>query len=219
MPEAVERATLLNMSSTTSTRRALALSTIPLAVTLSLAACSGFDGDESLPGVNRDEVPGAASPTAEADGEFNEADARFLTMMIPHHEQEVEMSEEILDKEGIDERVLTLAEQIRNEQEPEIEQMESLLDQWEIDDDAEPDDDDDGGWMSEVDMEALEAADGSAAERLYLEGVIEGHEAAVEMAETEMEEGINPDALEVAQLIIEAQTAELATMQDLAADR
>jgi uncharacterized protein (DUF305 family) len=174
-----------------------------------------------LPG-NRDETPGSASPTVETLGEFNDADAMFVTMMIPHHEQEVEMSEAILAKDGIDERVLTLAEQIRDAYEPEIERMESLLDQWEIDDDVEPDDDDDdddgNAWMSEGDWEALEAADGSAAERLYLEGLIEGHEAAVEMAKTEMDEGINPDALEVAQRIIEVHTAELATMQDLVAD-
>ncbi|KAF2414053.1 hypothetical protein B1729_06705 [Microbacterium sp. B35-04] len=200
---------------TTSTKRAIALATVPLALTLALAGCGSLDGDESPPGMNRDGGEGPASPTAETVGEFNDADATFVTMMIPHHEHEVEMSEEILAKDGVDERVLALAEQIRDAQEPEIERMESLLDQWEIDDDAEPDDDDDGGWMSEDDMDALEAADGSAAERLYLEGMIEGHEAAVEMAQTEMDEGINPDALEVAQGIIDMQTAELATMQDL----
>jgi len=207
------------MSPTTSTKRAIALAAVPLALTLALAGCGSLDGDESLPG-NRDETPGSASPTVETLGEFNDADAMFVTMMIPHHEQEVEMSEAILAKDGIDERVLTLAEQIRDAHEPEIERMESLLDQWEIDDDAEPDDDDDDGnaWMSEGDWEALEAADGSAAERLYLEGLIESHEAAVEMAKTEMDEGINPDALEVAQRIIEVHTAELATMQDLVAE-
>ena len=212
------------MSPTTSTKHAIALAAVPFALTLALAGCGSIDGDESLPGMNRDETPGSASPTVETLGEFNDADAMFVTMMIPHHEQEVEMSEAILAKDGIDERVLTLAEQIRDAQEPEVERMESLLDQWEIDDDAEPDDDDDDddddgdGWMSEGDMEALEAADGSAAERLYLEGLIEGHEAAVEMAKTEMDEGINPDALEVAQRIIEVHTAELATMQDLVAE-
>jgi uncharacterized protein (DUF305 family) len=213
----------MNMSPTTSTKRAVALAAIPLALTLTLAGCGSPNGDESLPGMNRDESPGSAAPTVEAGGEFNDADAMFLTMMIPHHEQEVEMSEEILAKDGIDERVLALAEQIQDAQELEIERMESLLDQWEIDDDAEPDDDDDDddddgdgdGWMSERDMEALEAADGAAAERLYLEGLIEGHEAAVEMAKTEMDEGINPDALEVAHGIIEVHTAELATLQDL----
>ncbi|MDQ7880182.1 DUF305 domain-containing protein [Microbacterium sp. QXD-8] len=210
----------MNMSPTTSSKRAIALAAVPLALALTLAGCGSPDGGDSPPGMNREEVPGSASPTVETGGEFNDADAMFVAMVIPHHEQEVEMSEAILAKDGIDERVLTIAEQIRDAEEPEIERMESLLDQWEIDDDAEgdDDDDDDGGWMSEGDLEALEAADGSAAERLYLEGLIEGHEAAVEMAQTEMDEGINPDALEVAQGIIDVYTAELATLQELVAE-
>lgn len=136
--------------------------------------------------------------------------------MIPHHEQAVEMSEVLLDKDGIDQKVVALAEQIKDTQEPEIDLMENWLDDWGIDDDVDDDDDDDDdGMMSDDDLEALERAEGSEAARLYLEGMMAHHEAGVDMAKSELDEGINPDVLELAQAIIDAHTAELSTMQDL----
>ena len=52
--------------------------------------------------------------------------------MIPHHQQAIEMSDMLLAKDGIDERVVDLAGQIKGEQAPEIEEMRSWLDQWGI---------------------------------------------------------------------------------------
>jgi uncharacterized protein (DUF305 family) len=69
--------------------------------------------------------------------------------------------------------------------------------------------------MSDADMDALEAADGSVAARLYLEQMIEHHEGAIEMAQDELDDGANPDVLALAQRIITSQTAEIATMEDL----
>ena len=73
----------------------------------------------------------------------------------------------------------------------------------------------DDGMMSEDDMVALEAADGAEAARLFLEQMIMHHQGAIEMAQAEIEGGINPDAVALAQTIVEAQTAEIASMQDL----
>ena len=203
------------MSPIMSPKRASVLLAIPVALTLALAGCGMAGG----PGLNQDEMPGTASPTAETGGEFNDADATFVTTLIPHHEQAVEMSEEILAKDDIDDQVVALAEQIKDAYESDVELMEGWLEDWGIDDDAaEVDDDEADGMMSEDDLEALEAAEGSEAERLYLEGMIEHHEAAIELAEDELGEGINPDVLELAQATIDTQTAELAKMKDLVAE-
>ena len=69
----------------------------------------------------------------------------------------------------------------------------------------------------EGDMDALEQADGAEASRLFLEQMIVHHEGAIEMAEDELEGGENPDALELASAIIEAQSTEIEEMQELLA--
>ena len=73
------------------------------------------------------------------------------------------------------------------------------------------------GMMSDDDMNALEAADGAAASTLFLDQMIEHHEGAISMAEAEIEQGQNPDALELAEKVITDQTAEIEFMQILRA--
>lgn len=54
----------------------------------------------------------------------------FAHMMIPHHQQAIEMSDIILAKQGIDPRVVDLAKQIKAAQGPEIETMQGWMKQW-----------------------------------------------------------------------------------------
>ena len=54
----------------------------------------------------------------------------FAQHMIPHHQQAIEMSDMILAKQGIDPRVVELANQIKVAQGPEIEQMQGWLKEW-----------------------------------------------------------------------------------------
>jgi len=51
-------------------------------------------------------------------------------MMIPHHQQAIEMSDIILAKQGIDPRVVELAQQIKAAQGPEIATMQGWMKQW-----------------------------------------------------------------------------------------
>lgn len=194
--------------------RAAVLAAVPLALALALAGCSGA-GDNSMPGMDHGEGDNtsSASPSVEAHGEFNAADSTFAMMMIPHHQQAVEMSEIILGKSEVDQRVSEIAQQIKDTQTPEIELMQSWLRSWGTPSAGDMDHGD--GMMSEDDMTALEAANGAGAARIFLEQMIVHHEGAIEMARAELEDGINPDALALAQTIIDAQTAEIATMQDL----
>ncbi len=142
----------------------------------------------------------------------------FATMMIPHHEQAVEMSDMLLAKAGVDERVRELAQQIKDAQQPEIDLMHSWLDEWGV---VAPttgggDMGHGDGMMSDDDMGALEDADGAEASRLFLEQMIVHHEGAIEMAQAEVTAGSDPRAVELARAIIDSQTAEIQTMRDLA---
>ena len=74
---------------------------------------------------------------------------------------------------------------------------------------------DHGGMMSAADMDALDASTGSAFDRMWVEMMIEHHQGAVEMAQTELSDGQNADAKALAQTIISTQTAEIATLTKL----
>lgn len=54
----------------------------------------------------------------------------FVHMMIPHHQQAIEMSDIVLAKQGVDPQVTDLAKQIKAAQGPEIEKLQGWLNQW-----------------------------------------------------------------------------------------
>ena len=69
----------------------------------------------------------ACGSNSSQDAVFNDADVMFAQMMIPHHEQAIEMSDIALDPTvGAGERVRELATQIKNAQDPEITLMKEL---------------------------------------------------------------------------------------------
>lgn len=85
--------------------------------------------------------------------------------MIVHHEQAVEMSDILLAKDDVDSDVVSLAEDIRDAQQPEIDQMVTWLQAW----GHEPDDNHSGhgdhgaaheGMMGEEDIAELETTEG-----------------------------------------------------------
>lgn len=194
-----------------------AIVAVPLALSLALAGCATTTPgrDAGMPGMNHG-GGASSSPGTTVQGEFNAADSMFAMMMIPHHEQAIEMSDMILAKTGVDQAVLDLAQQIKDAQAPEIELMESWLDEWGMPSSGGMDGMDHGdGMMSGDDMAALEAAEGAEAARLFLLQMIEHHEGAIEMAEDVLDNGANPEVLALAESIITTQTAEIATMEQL----
>lgn len=192
--------------------RAAAVAALTLAVGLVLSACTSTAPTPS-PSVS-------ASPTAsEGAADFNDADAMFAMMMIPHHEQAIEMADLVLGKEGVDQRVIDLAEAIQAAQRPEIERLQGWLADWGV----APGNESTGheghgdGMMSADDMTALQNASGAEASRLFLEQMIVHHEGAVDMAQMQVDNGQNPDVIALAQDIIDAQTTEIQQMRDLLA--
>lgn len=195
------------------------LPAIAVAAVIGLAGCSNNDmsnmptmdhGSASAP------APSASTGTPAA-GPHNDADVMFATMMIPHHQQAIEMADLILAKDGINTDVTNLATQIKAAQGPEITQMGGWLAGW--GENASPampmDHDMGGGMMSQSDMNALEKATGDDAARLFLTGMIEHHKGAITMAKQEVANGQNPDAKQLAQDIVDAQEAEIVTMNRL----
>ncbi|WP_404438200.1 DUF305 domain-containing protein [Microbacterium aerolatum] len=192
----------------------LAVSTGILTLALALSGCA----DNSTAPSSETTSPSQSSSASQA----TEADEMFVTMMIPHHQQAIEMADILLAKDGADPRVVELAEQIKAAQGPEIDKMLGWLEDWGVDYDPDSmggmDHGSMGGddsMMSEEDMTLLEDADAAEASRLFLEQMIVHHEGAVDMAQTALDDAQNPDVLDLAQQMIDDQTAEIAAMQEL----
>ena len=186
------------------TRRTLAVVGV-LAASLALSACAAPASDMGM---------GANSPS-EQSTDTNQADTSFTMMMIPHHQQAIEMSDTILAKANIDPRVQELAQQIKDAQAPEIELMQGWLDDWGFGSMSGMDHG--GGMMSDDDMAALDSATGVEASRLFLTQMIEHHQGAIDMAKEELDNGVNADVKALCDRIISSQAAEIETMKTILA--
>ena len=183
-----------------------------------LGGCS--DNMAGMPGMGSSASPATSSSATAA---FNNADVTFVQMMIPHHEQAVDMSNMLLAKSGVDPDVQALAQQIKAAQGPEITLMTGWLTAW-----GQPTASGEmggmhhggeDGVMTPGQMEALDGADGANGQRLYLEGMIKHHIGAVTMAREELDDGQNRDAVNLARTITDTQTVEITTLENLLAGR
>lgn len=189
------------------------LTLIAIVLAIGVAGCGSEDG----------------SAGSDSTSSHNSADVAFATDMIPHHAQAIEMADMALTR-AEDTDVIDLAGQIKAAQDPEIEAMSGWLEAWgeevpDLGDDMsgmDPDmsgmDDSMPGMMSEADMQGLADSSGAAFDRMWLTMMIEHHEGAISMAETELSDGESAEAKSLADDIIEGQQAEVTTMQGLLDD-
>lgn len=180
-----------------------------------LAGCGGGDEPhDTMPGMGE-----GTNSTAE-QGEANKADIAFAQAMIPHHEQAIEMAK-LVPSRASDEKVVKLAEQIEQAQDPEIQKLTSWLKEWGApapEDGMDHGDMGDGampGMMSDADMAKLEQAKGAEFDRMWMQMMIKHHEGAIEMAKSELKDGSHSGAKSMAQEIIDGQQAEIDTMKEL----
>ncbi|MGV9859678.1 DUF305 domain-containing protein [Gordonia sp. NPDC003425] len=196
---------------------------------VALAGC-GTDspsGSDAASGVTTTSAA-SGSPSASA---HNAADVMFNQMMIPHHQQAIAMAD-LVPSRTDNAAVRELATQIRNAQQPEIDQMTQRLQAWGMptmmsgSPSMQMGGHGDGhsmgsmqpsgmGMMSDAEMTALENARGAEFDRLWLQGMITHHQGAIDMANTELQQGVNPASRELAQQIKTSQQAEIDRMRQL----
>ena len=197
------------MLRTARTLRTSLIAAAVLTTALTLSAC----GSPAAETPAADGNTGGSTASASA---ANAADVDFAQMMIPHHEQAVEMSDDLLGKHGTDPRVVALATEIKAAQEPEIAQLTDWLGEWGADLGGMSDmDHGTDGMMSEADMMMLDSTSGADADQVFLELMIVHHEGAIAMAQTHLDEGKNADAQALSTAIVASQSAEIAVMTDL----
>lgn len=172
------------------------------AALLFIAGC-GFNAD-------KDGTPPAGSP-------HNEADVSFAEMMIPHHQQAVEMAT-LAETRAQSQDVKDLAAAIKAAQDPEIQTMQGWLKSWGEDSMShEMTPDEMPGMVDSKTMGNLGKASGAEFDRQFLTAMIAHHEGAVAMAESEKSDGVHKGALRLADAIITTQNAEITRMRGLLA--
>jgi uncharacterized protein (DUF305 family) len=166
--------------------------------------------------------PPASSATGTGAQQHNQADIAFLQAMIPHHAQAIAMAQ-LAPSRAAASKVKTLASRIQAEQNPEIQQMSGLLRSWGAPVPAttegmtgmQPEHPQMPGMMSNAQMQQLTASTGAGFDRMFLQMMISHHRGAVTMSQTELAQGRNPTARQLARQIITGQQAEISEMQTL----
>ena len=195
----------------TSSRR-ISVATAALVTAAILTACS-TGSDDSMPSMD---AGGTSMSSDMATGSVQEDDVMFAQMMIPHHEQAVEMADMALDPDASSSvEVRELAVDIKAAQDPEIETMRAWLEAWGAPQEAPSAMDHDSGMMSQGDMGALASAEGAEFDQMWLTMMIEHHEGAITMARDVQSTTEDEEVAALAEDIIAAQEAEIATMQTL----
>ena len=196
-----------------------ALTAIALTTTaLLLGACGSSDmGSMDMGSSDSSSMDMGYSIPESAD--FNDADVMFAQMMIPHHEQAIEMSDIALDPNtGASAAIIALATQIKGAQDPEISQMKNLLTTWGMPTDMGSMDHSSmmDGMLSLEEMDVLGQLKGAEFDKAWAKGMIAHHEGAIAMANDVLANGKNSEILALANAVVSGQPTEIETLKPLA---
>ena len=157
---------------------------------------------------------GAAYASGQMDemetGSFDEDrpfDLQFIDQMIVHHQMAIMSSEHMIsDSERPELR--QLAENIQESQSEQIEQMQAWRDEW------YPDAGRTSGMPNGMMGGSMQGMMGSdTADAMFLRMMIPHHQDAIDMSEEALERAEHPELKELAQTIIDEQSAEIELMQ------
>ena len=177
-----------------------------------LAACGS---SHNMDGMNKSE---SETEMVGSSADFNDEDVHFLQMMIPHHEQAIEMSDIALDPTiGASDVVKGLAAQIKGAQDPEITQMNKWLTdlgKTEMDSSMDMSGKMDGMLTADQLMN-LGTLQGAEFDSAWIKAMIGHHEGAIEMATVVIAKGSNSQVRILAEAIIIGQQKEISTLKAL----
>lgn len=149
--------------------------------------------------------------SSQANGNLTGADVMFLQMMIPHHQQAVDISELALSKSK-DRELTELAKAIANGQRAEIVKMKAWLKDAGASEDMGHSMHDMGGMLSDEELTALTSATGTKFDLLWLQGMTAHHDGALHMTQM-IEDAQNPEIKAFGEAIVIEQSAQIEQMK------
>lgn len=193
-------------------KKLLTFGALSISATLLLTGCAQAAIEEPMD----HSMSEMTSPSPDAS--FNAEDEMFISMMMVHHQQAVEMSETLLGKNNVQQEVADLAAEIKDAQAPEIATLKKWQNKLGLKEGMDHAMGKEDGMVSSEDLEKLAKASGEQAAVLYLEQMIAHHEGAVKMAKEEVSTGKFQPAVDMAKDIVTAQDKEIVLMKSLLAN-
>jgi uncharacterized protein (DUF305 family) len=170
---------------------------------IGLAVSRNFNDDMGM-----DHMHGMNSSS---NSNYTGADIMFLQMMIPHHQQAVDISELAL-KVSQDPELRALAKTISTAQKSEIVTMKAWLKDAEASLDMGHSMSGMGGMLSATELADLKAATGKTFDRLWLKGMTGHHDGAIHMT-TMIRDASNPEIKAFGENVVKDQSAQIKQME------
>lgn len=193
----------------------LAVIVLLLAGLLSAVVLKNNDhmGSDIGVGMNHDMGEHMSGSKSSNNSNFTGADLMFLQMMIPHHQQAIDISELALQKSQNPE-LLTLAKVIISDQKSEIVQMKAWLDEAGASEDMGHSMSSMGGMLDAAELSALAKSYGKDFDTLWLKGMIGHHDGAIHMTQM-IEDATNKEIKAFGLKIVKDQSAQIAQMKKM----
>jgi uncharacterized protein (DUF305 family) len=153
--------------------------------------------------------------SSSSNANYTGADVMFLQMMIPHHQQAIDISN-LAMKASSDSELVELAKIIARDQAAEIKQMKAWLKDAGASEDMGHSMDGMGGMLNDDELAALSAATGKEFDTVWLKGMTEHHDGAIHMTQM-IEDAQNADIKAFGTKVIKDQSDQIAQMKKMLA--
>jgi uncharacterized protein (DUF305 family) len=153
--------------------------------------------------------------SSSSNSNYTGADIMFLQMMIPHHQQAIDISN-LAMKSSQDAELIELAKIIARDQAAEIKQMKAWLTDAGASEDMGHSMDGMGGMLNDDELAALSAATGKEFDVLWLKGMTEHHDGAIHMTQM-IEDAQNADIKAFGTKVIKDQSEQIDQMKKMLA--
>ena len=175
-----------------------------LAAVILLSACGGSTTRNT----------GTSTP-ANQPASHNLADVAFTANMLPHHQQGLDLAA-MVPSHTANANLIKLASGIAGSQQPEIKTLKGFLVQWSARSDADTRGPADVDMMvDQATMTKLGSLQGADFDKLWLQSMISHHQGAIDMANTEISNGVNTDAVTMAKHMVSMQQGEIDQMKKM----
>jgi uncharacterized protein (DUF305 family) len=193
----------------------LTASIVAVTGALLVSSCTGSAPESRVPGAHTDEPVVTGEPAG-----YNSGDVAFVNTMIAGDQQGIELSALVPDRSTNDE-VVAFAAACASARQSNIAILKVFRVQWNENPDIQTGSDKYGttmkGMVDQATITKLDSLHGGEFDTLWLQSMIGLNEGAIEMANAEIANGKNVDAVGLAKQIVDARQSEIEPMTQILA--